>query len=90
MQRQLNTVILGVGGLSHERWRAFGSERRPMTLTGEALRFIDGDLIESFLQLPRDKMQQVVAGLSIKDGDQLRPLTVEDISRVVDELSRRH
>lgn len=55
VQDSLARVVKGVGGLSHSEWRAFFNERR----TSEASSFIDGDLVESFLELPEAKMEEV-------------------------------
>lgn len=55
VQDSLAKVVKGVGGLSHSEWRSFCNDRR----TSEASAFIDGDLIESFLDLPKDKMEEV-------------------------------
>ncbi|KAI8494230.1 DNA damage-binding protein 1 [Branchiostoma belcheri] len=53
--------------------------------------FIDGDLIESFLDLSRDKMQEVVQGLQMDDGSGMkRECTVEDLIKLVEELTRIH
>ena len=43
------------------RWRSFHTERK----TEPSFGFIDGDLIESFLDLSREKMQEVVQGLQV-------------------------
>lgn len=42
-------------------WRSFHTERKTEPSTG----FIDGDLIESFLDLSQDKMLEVVQGLQV-------------------------
>ena len=42
-------------------WRSFHTERKTEACEG----FIDGDLIESFLDLNRDKMQETVKGLQV-------------------------
>ncbi len=42
-------------------WRCFSNERR----TEPAIGFVDGDLIESFLDLPRSKMEEVTSGLQV-------------------------
>ena len=77
VQESLARVVQGVGGLSHAEWRSFSNERR----TADATNFIDGDLIESFLDLPVDKMAEVVSGLDV---------SVEELSRRVEELVRLH
>lgn len=42
-------------------WRAFSNERKIEPTIG----FVDGDLIESFLDLPRSKMEEVASGLQV-------------------------
>jgi len=61
LQQRLVTVIKGVGGFTHEQWRSFHNERK----TSEARNFVDGDLIELFLDLKHDKMLEVVKGLDV-------------------------
>ncbi len=60
-QSRLNKVIKSVGKIDHEFWRAFQTERK----TEASFGFIDGDLIESFLDLSRDKMQETVKDLMV-------------------------
>jgi DNA damage-binding protein 1 len=65
------------------RWRNFSNEQR----TGECRNFIDGDLVESFLDLSSMQMQQVV------DGDNHgTPLdvSVEEVARLVEIMVRIH
>jgi len=45
-------------------WRSFHTEQKTEPVAG----FIDGDLIESYLDLNRDKMQEVVQGLQVCSG----------------------
>lgn len=75
----MRQAVKGVGGLSHEEWRSWSSERR----TGECKNFIDGDLIEQFLDLNHDTMQWVVDRMG-------NGVTVEELSKQVEELSRLH
>ena len=68
-------------------WRSFHVGNKTEPSTG----FIDGDLIESFLDLSRDKMQEVVQGLQIDDGSGMkREATVDDLVKMVEELTRIH
>ncbi|MGH0136554.1 UNVERIFIED_CONTAM: hypothetical protein FKN15_034911 [Acipenser sinensis] len=68
-------------------WRSFHTERKTEQATG----FIDGDLIESFLDLSRPKMQEVVSGLQIDDGSGMkREATVDELIKIVEELTRIH
>ncbi|ESO97964.1 hypothetical protein LOTGIDRAFT_209160 [Lottia gigantea] len=87
VQQRLAKVIKSVGKIEHSFWRSFHTERKTEASTG----FIDGDLIESFLDLSRDKMQEVVQGLQIDDGSGMkRESTVEDLVKMIEELTRIH
>lgn len=86
VQTKLTQVIKGVGKIEHRFWRSYMTERRRDTSMG----FIDGDLLESFLDLSRSKMLEVVQGLQIDDGDMKRDATVEDLVKVIEELTRIH
>ncbi|XP_020628267.1 DNA damage-binding protein 1-like [Orbicella faveolata] len=87
VQGKLSKVIKSVGKIDHGFWRAFSNERR----TEPAIGFVDGDLIESYLDLPRAKMEEVAVGLQIDDGSGMKKeCTVEDLVKVVEELTRIH
>uniref|UniRef100_A0A8C3K4T5 DNA damage-binding protein 1 n=1 Tax=Calidris pygmaea TaxID=425635 RepID=A0A8C3K4T5_9CHAR len=91
MQNRLNKVIKSVGKIEHSLYpfpiRSFHTERKTEPATG----FIDGDLIESFLDISRPKMQEVVANLQIDDGSGMkREATVDDLIKIVEELTRIH
>ncbi|KAJ0056743.1 hypothetical protein NL108_014166 [Boleophthalmus pectinirostris] len=67
--------------------QSFHTERKTEQATG----FIDGDLIESFLDLGRAKMQEVVSTLQIDDGSGMkREATVDEVIKIVEELTRIH
>lgn len=51
----LRRVIKGVGGFSHAEWRAFHNEHTE----AECRSFVDGDLIEQFLDLKRESMDSI-------------------------------
>jgi len=61
VQECLTNIIKGVGGFSHVEWRSFSNERK----TVEARNFLDGDLIESFLDLNPEKQKEVAKGVDI-------------------------
>jgi len=63
LERCMARAIRPVGGLGHSEFRAFVAEQRHHPSRG----FIDGDLIESFLDLDRRTMERVVAELN-EDG----------------------
>ena len=53
--------------------------------------FIDGDLIETFLDLNREKMAEVAAATSMKDANGTRQeAKVEDLIKIVEDLTRIH
>ncbi|KAF5752708.1 hypothetical protein HS088_TW01G00624 [Tripterygium wilfordii] len=77
LQSNLRKVIKGVGGLSHEQWRSFNNEKK----TVDAKNFLDGDLIEAFLDLSRSRMDEISRAMGV---------SVEELSKRVEELTRLH
>jgi DNA damage-binding protein 1 len=63
LERALASVIRPVGDLSHHLYRACEAEGRVHPAHG----FVDGDLVESFLDLDRSTMDAVVAAMN-RDG----------------------
>lgn len=87
LQRRMSSVLRPLGCLQHDNWRSYRSERRCEPLDG----FIDGDLVESFLDLDQALMTEVVKGMQIKDSSGSSPhLTVDDVIKTVEELTRIH
>ncbi|WAR03144.1 DDB1-like protein [Mya arenaria] len=87
VQTKLAKVIRSVGKIEHSFWRSFHTDRKSEVSSG----FIDGDLVESFLDLSRDKMGEVVQGLQIDDGSGMkRDANVDDLVKMVEELTRIH
>lgn len=87
VQTRMARVIKPVGKIEHSFWRSFATERKVEPCEG----FIDGDLIESFLDLSCDKMKEVANGLQIDDGSGMkREATVEDIIKLIEDLTRIH
>ncbi|ESN93168.1 hypothetical protein HELRODRAFT_187538 [Helobdella robusta] len=87
LQQKLTKVIKSIGKIEHSNWRSFRTDRRDEGCIG----FIDGDLIESFLDLSRDKMQAVCSGLTIDEGSVTKKeVTVDDLIKIVEELTRIH
>ncbi|TXG48061.1 hypothetical protein EZV62_027355 [Acer yangbiense] len=77
LQTNLRKVIKGVGGLNHEQWRSFNNKKK----TVDAKNFLDGDLIESFLDLNRIRMDEISKAMSV---------SVEELCERVEELTRLH
>lgn len=77
VEHALRDVVKGVGGLSHSQWRAFHNERRSAP---DSRRFVDGDFVETFLDLPRDRMELVADRVGIPVDTLVSRL--EDFSRI--------
>ncbi|CAM9107252.1 unnamed protein product, partial [Discosporangium mesarthrocarpum] len=96
LQRAMTRVVRGVGGFKHEEWRSFTSPRR----TAEATNFLDGDLVESFLDLSPDQQEQVlklmgedprVVEQQLEGGcSAVEELTMDALCRRVEEMARMH
>lgn len=54
-------MIKSVGKIEHSYWRSFHTDIKTEPCEG----FIDGDLIESFLDLSAEKMKEVADGLYV-------------------------
>lgn len=76
-QMALRGVIHGVGGLSHEKWRMLKTDMGPRPCRN----FVDGDLIEQFLELHQDSMDKVAQEMDVD---------VEEIIKRVEDMSRLH
>ena len=92
MERSVNLVISGVGGFAHSEWRSFSNNRRQAPQRN----FVDGDIVEMFLDLPSGDMALVVRHLnddlagSGATGLTGLPLAVEDVIRRVEDMVRMH
>lgn len=85
LQTAMTKVVRGVGGFSHEEWRSFTNGRR----TSPSSNFIDGDLLESYLDMPRDKQEEVLRHMTTyPQGDQ--SLAVEGVVHRVEAMQRLH
>ncbi|KAI8327522.1 CPSF A subunit region-domain-containing protein, partial [Chlamydoabsidia padenii] len=83
MQNNMTKVIKTIGDLSHADWRSVCT----MDRNEESSHFIDGDLIEGFLDLTPQQMQQVVDGYN---GGKKLDYSIEDLCKVVEELMSLH
>ncbi|XP_062512905.1 DNA damage-binding protein 1-like [Corticium candelabrum] len=86
LQKRLTKVIKSVGNIEHSLWRSFANETSFYPSQG----FVDGDLIEMFLDLPRSVMEQVISGLQIEEGGMKKEASIEDIVKIVEDLTRIH
>lgn len=74
LQFRLQKEIEGVGGLSHEHWRSFYVEDK---FVG-AKNFLDGDLIQMFLDLSWAQMTKISNEMNF---------TVEELKKIVEGLT---
>ncbi len=63
LERAMQNVIKPVGNFSHAKFRSFNAEQRHHPCHG----FVDGDLVESFLDLEKATMERVVKEMN-QDG----------------------
>jgi len=75
LEQQLTQVVRGVGGFPHDQWRAFANERKSAPARG----FIDGDLIERFLDLRPEQQAQVALALA---------MPADEIARRIETISQ--
>lgn len=61
LEERLTRTIKSVGKVEHSFYRSYNTEMKQEPCEG----FIDGDLVESFLDLNRDKMIETVCGLEV-------------------------
>ncbi|XP_050068319.1 DNA damage-binding protein 1 [Anopheles maculipalpis] len=86
LQENLTNTIKSVGKIDHSYWRSFHTDSKMERCEG----FIDGDLVESFLDLSREKMQEASMLLEIDVDGSKREATVDDIIKLVEDLTRIH
>ncbi|CAI8053753.1 DNA damage-binding protein 1 [Geodia barretti] len=91
LQESMAAVIKSVGNIEHEVYRCFSMEHTAATKTKSAEGFIDGDLVEHFLDLPQEKMEQIIKGIKKNDAHGMEvDVTVEDLVKLIEDLSRIH
>ena len=61
LQQKMASCIKSVGNIEHEVYRAFYQEHRTKPMAG----FIDGDLVEKFIDLPRTQMNDMIQGMKV-------------------------
>lgn len=59
----MSAVIKSVGKIEHSFWRAFHTDIKTDNSEG----FIDGDLIENYLDLSEDNMREVAEGVGVSN-----------------------
>ncbi|CAF3432385.1 unnamed protein product [Rotaria sp. Silwood1] len=85
LQLKLAEYVPSVGKIDHSTWRSFDSDGRSNVSNG----FIDGDLIETYLDLPKTVQQELIKDLHGENNVSLNT-TVEELVKTIEELSRIH
>lgn len=62
LQLALADHIPSIGKIDHGTWRAFESDERVDFACG----FVDGDLIETYLDLPKTVQQELIEDLRVR------------------------
>ncbi|EDW14370.1 DNA damage-binding protein 1 [Drosophila mojavensis] len=86
LEERLKKIIKSVGKIDHTYYRNYQINTKVEPSEG----FIDGDLIESFLDLSRDKMHEAVTGLELTLNGERKSADVEDVIKIVEDLTRMH
>lgn len=80
VQQNILNIRPSIGNLEHRVWRMFQNGIRK----AEPHNFIDGDLVESFLQLSYMEKEMVVKG---SNGGSLLPCDVEKLQDIIEQLA---
>ena len=78
LQASINKHIQGVGGLKHADWRSFVHTLRGRS--DPAMNFVDGDLVESFLDLRPEQADAIAADMKLDRADIIS--RVEELQRL--------
>ncbi|KAF3929640.1 hypothetical protein ABW20_dc0107312 [Dactylellina cionopaga] len=85
-QSNMSKVVKGVGDLEFNRYRAFNTKGKQPE---EPFRFVDGELIEKFLDLDEEAMNMVINGLGDDDNSRI-DCSVDEMKNIVEALKRLH
>ena len=78
LQARMSSIILTLGNMDFNRYRSFKIENAEHD---EPFRFVDGELIERFLDVAEEVQEDICKGLGP---------SVEDMRNLVEELKRLH
>ena len=78
LQNKLAALVQSPGGIEFARFRAFKNQVRE---EDDPLRFVDGELVERFLDLDSELQEQAIEGLGVD---------VEEVKELVEGLRRLH
>jgi DNA damage-binding protein 1 len=78
LQSNLGTLVAAPGDMEFSKYRAFKNQVREEE---EPMRFVDGELIERFLDVGEDVQRKAIEGLGVE---------LEDVRGLVEGLRRLH
>lgn len=78
LQSNLGNLVAAPGDMEFAKYRAFKNQVREEE---EPMRFVDGELIERFLDCEEEVQRQAIAGLGVE---------LEDVRGLVEGLRRLH
>jgi DNA damage-binding protein 1 len=78
LQEKMSGIIRALGDIDFNTYRSFRNPRRE---TEEPYRFVDGELIERFLDVGEEVQEEICKGLGMSS---------EDVRSLVEELRRLH
>lgn len=78
LQSNLAEYVISPGGVPFNKYRAFKNQVKELD---EPNRFVDGDLIEQFLDLPTSLQEETIKGLETG---------LEEVKALVEQLKRLH
>ncbi|UJR27073.1 hypothetical protein I4U23_008375 [Adineta vaga] len=86
LEKVLARHIPSVGKIDYNVWRSLKIDRYSNSSSG----FIDGDLIELYLDLPKIVQVELIKDLHNEDNQNQSNITVEELVKIIEELSRIH
>ncbi|RVD84441.1 uncharacterized protein DFL_006190 [Arthrobotrys flagrans] len=88
MKCQVNMakVVKGIGDLDFNKYRAYNTKG---IQPDEPFRFVDGELVEKFLDLDEEAMKMVIDGASDDENSRIE-CTVGEMKNIVEALKRLH
>jgi DNA damage-binding protein 1 len=76
LQSRMSNIIVTLGGIDFNRYRSLKSDE---TEHEEPFRFVDGELIERFLDVSEETQEEICKGLGP---------SVEDMRNIIEDLKR--
>jgi DNA damage-binding protein 1 len=78
LQANLAELVVSPGNIPFNQFRAF---RNQVRMADEPMRFVDGELVERFLDLTSELQEQAIEGLGVG---------IEEVRDIVEGLRRLH